>query len=87
MRTKVTEAAFSVEAEVVELEAGVVPLVMGSDDGVQGGLGVQVKSSLYINNRQAYGSLSNVLRKPAGEDGSGRRWRRGIHLEVTRHKC
>ena len=37
----------------------------------------QVKSSLYINNRQPYGSLSNVLRKPAGEDGSGRRWRRG----------
>ena len=30
------------------------------------------KSSLYINNRQPYGSLSNVLRKPAGEDGSGR---------------
>ena len=33
----------------------------------------QVKSSLYINNRQPYGSLSNVLRKPAGEDGSRRR--------------
>jgi hypothetical protein len=33
MRTKVTEAAFSVEAEVVELEAGVVPLVMRSGDG------------------------------------------------------
>jgi hypothetical protein len=31
----------------------------------------QVKSSLSINNRQPYGSLSNVLRKPAGEDGSG----------------
>jgi len=30
----------------------------------------EVKSSLYINNRQPYGSLSNVLRKPAGEDGS-----------------
>jgi len=40
----------------------------------------QVKSSLYINNRQPYGSVSNVLRKPAGEDGSGRRWRRGIDL-------
>ena len=26
-------------------------------------------------------------RGPAGEDGSGRRWRRGIHLEVTRHIC
>jgi hypothetical protein len=30
IRTKVTEAAFSVEAEVVELEAGVVPLVKGT---------------------------------------------------------
>ena len=40
----------------------------------------QVKSSLYINNRQPYVSVSNVLRKPAGEDGSGRRWRRGIDL-------
>ena len=49
--------------------------------------GSQVKSSLYINNRQPYGSLSNVLRKPAGEDGSRWRWRRGIHLEATRHKC
>ena len=39
----------------------------------------QVKSSLYRNNRQPYGSLSNVLRKPAGEDGSRWRWRRGIH--------
>ena len=39
------------------------------------------------NNRQPYGSLSNVLRKPAGEDGSRWRWRWGIHLEVTRHKC
>ena len=29
------------------------------------------------NNRQPYGSLSNVLRKPAGEDGSRWRWRRG----------
>ena len=28
----------------------------------------QVKS--FINNRQPYGSLSNVLRKPAGEDGT-----------------
>jgi hypothetical protein len=37
----------------------------------------QVKSSLYINYRQPYGSLSNVLRKPAVEDGSGRKWRRG----------
>jgi len=35
---------------------------------VQSGL-CQVKSSLYINNRQPYGSLSNVLRKPAVEDG------------------
>jgi len=26
------------------------------------------RTSLYINNRQPYGSLSNVLRKPAGED-------------------
>ena len=34
---------------------------------------VFVKSSLYINNRQPNGSLSNVLRKPAGGDGSGRR--------------
>jgi len=33
----------------------------------------QVSSNLYRNNRQPYGSLSNVLRKPAGEDGS--RWR------------
>ena len=30
----------------------------------------QTKSSLYRNNRQPNGSLSNVLRKPAGEDGS-----------------
>jgi hypothetical protein len=39
--------------------------------------GYRVKSSLYRNNRQPYGSLSNVLRKPAGEDGSkdGSRWR------------
>ena len=39
----------------------------------------QVKSSLYRNNRQPYGSLSkslsNVLRKPEVEDGS--RWRSG----------
>ena len=33
----------------------------------------QVKSSLYINNRQPYGSLSNVLRRPAVVEGSGRR--------------
>ena len=31
------------------------------------------KSSLYINNRQPYGSLSNVLRRPAVVEGSGRR--------------
>ena len=34
-----------------------------------------VKSSLYRNNRHPCGSLSNVLRKPAGEDGSRWRWR------------
>ena len=28
----------------------------------------RVKSSLYINNRQPYGSLSNVLRRPAVVD-------------------
>jgi len=33
----------------------------------------QVKSSLYINNGQPYGSLSNVLRRPAVVEGSGRR--------------
>ena len=43
---------------------------------------VEVKSSLYINNRQPYGSLSNVLRKPAVEDGSRWRWRRGV-LDLT----
>ena len=32
----------------------------------------QVKSSLYINNRQPYGSLSNVLRRPVEEV-----WRKG----------
>ena len=31
------------------------------------------KSSLYINNRQPYGSLSNVLRRPVVVEGSGRR--------------
>ena len=37
-----------------------------------------VKSSLY-KQQTTYGSLSNVLRKPAGEDGCRWRWRRGIH--------
>ena len=39
----------------------------------------QVKSSLLVdrNNRQSYGSLSNVLRKPAVEDGSRWRWADG----------
>ena len=34
-------------------------------DGCEVRLSSQVKSSLYINNRQPYGSLSNVLRRPA----------------------
>ena len=48
---------------------------------------LQVKSSLYINNRQPYGSLSNVLRRPAVVEGSG--WAEmteGFHLEATRHR-
>ena len=48
-------------------------------------LGVQYLNCVF--ELQPYGSLSNVLRKPAGEDGSRWRWRKGIHLEVTRHKC
>ena len=47
------------------------------DSTLKSSLEVQVKSSLYRNNRQPYGSLSNVLRKPAVEDGSRWRWRGG----------
>ena len=47
----------------------------------------QVKSSLYINNRQPYGSLSNVL--PGGQQwwkGVGAEMTEGFHLEATRHR-
>ena len=48
----------------------------------------QVKSSLYINNRQPYGSLSNDECAPEASSG-GREWAEmteGFHLEVTRHR-
>ena len=47
------------------------------------------QSSLYINNRQPYGSLSNVLRRPAVDQRGGREWAEmteGFHLEATRHR-